>query len=63
MAEAPKKPPAKPGGLASAAGKDKNKGNPLLPVIGLGLVLGGAAWMTYSIITKPVPVKKKGGGN
>ena len=63
MAEAPKKPPARPGAVVPILGKAKKNGNPLVPVIAIGLILGGVAWMTFSIITKPAPVKKKGGGH
>lgn len=61
MAEAPKtvKGPAPKG----AVGKPPAKGpNPLLPLIAIGLILGGAIWLAYDIATAPPPKKKPGHG-
>lgn len=60
MAEAPKtiKAPAPKG----AAGKPAPKGpNPIMPLIAILLILGGAAWLAYDIATAPPPKKKPGG--
>ncbi|MBI3832644.1 MAG: hypothetical protein HY291_24190 [Planctomycetes bacterium] len=67
MAEAPKttRAPAPAAKSAAAGGKAgasaKGGPNPMLPVIAIALILGGAIWMTYSIITEPPPKKKPGG--
>lgn len=71
MAEAPKTtrapaPAAKSGAKPAAPGAQgasaKGAPNPLLPVIAIALILGGAIWMTYAIITEP-PKKAQPGGH
>lgn len=60
MAEAPK---GKAPPIATGKPKGERTANPMLAVIGLALLLGGAAWMAYSIATTKPVVKKKGGGH
>jgi len=60
MAEAPK---GKGPPMHTAKPKGEKGANPMLAVIGLALLLGGAGWMAYSIATTKPVVKKKGGGH
>ena len=67
MAEAPKPKPAvsakaagpgKPAPAWASGEKGKKPPNPLIPVLAVGLIVGGIGWAVYRIVTHVPKVEK-----